>query len=284
VNNVKLSRRKKARIANQILLFILTVVMLYPILWMVSSSLKDSSSVFVDAHSLWPKDWKISNYIEGWQGFGGISFSTFFTNSFIIVTVATIGSIVFSTIIAYGFARLQFRGKTFWFICMMATMMLPFEIIMVPQYIMFNWAGLINTYYPIILPYFFGYPFFVFLIMQFIRTIPRELDEAAYIDGCNKFTIFSRIIVPLVRPAVMTATIFSLYWRWDDFMGPLIYLNDPSKYPVSLALKLFSDPDNVTDWGQMFAMSTASLIPIFIIFLFFQRYIVEGISTTGLKS
>lgn len=154
---------------------------------------------------------------------------------------------------------------------------------MIPQYVMFNSFGWVNTYLPLIMPTFFGLPFFVFLIMQFIRTIPYDLDEAARIDGCNQFMIFYRIIVPLIVPAIMTSMIFSFYWRWDDFMAPLIYLQNPSKYTLALALKMFSDPEAVTNWGNMFAMSVLSLLPVTIIFFMFQRYIVEGISTSGLK-
>ncbi|GGF24036.1 putative ABC transporter permease protein YesQ [Halobacillus andaensis] len=279
-------KRNKAtkKIIQHVLMGTFALIMIYPLIWMVSSSLKESSSVFVDSHSLIPKGFHIENYIEGWNGFAGITFSTFFWNSTVITVIATVGSIASSTLIAYGFARIKFAGKKIWFICMMLTMMLPFEMVMIPQYIMFNKFGWIDTYLPLILPTFFGIPFFIFLIMQFIRTIPMELDEAAKIDGCNTFDIFFRIIVPLIIPAMMTSAIFSFYWRWDDFMGPLIYLSTPEKYPVSLALKLFSDPNSVTNWGAMFAMSTLSILPIFIIFFVFQRYIVDGISSTGMKA
>ncbi|MEW4225539.1 carbohydrate ABC transporter permease [Rossellomorea marisflavi] len=277
------NKKRTFKIVQHTLLIVFTLIMIYPLVWMVSSSLKESSSVFVNAYSLIPDELHFENYITGWEGFAGITFKTFFINSAIIAVIATVGSIISSTIIAYGFARIKFRGKSIWFICMMLTMMLPFEMVMIPQYIMFNKFGWIDTYLPLILPTFFGIPFFIFLIMQFIRTIPVELDEAAKIDGCSTFGIFFRVIVPLVVPAMMTSAIFSFYWRWDDFMGPLIYLSTPEKYPVSLALKLFSDPNSVTNWGAMFAMSTLSIIPIFIIFFFFQRYIVDGISTSGLK-
>ncbi|RSL34775.1 carbohydrate ABC transporter permease [Salibacterium salarium] len=278
--------RKKKRlkkIVQHTLLLIFTAIMLYPIVWMAGSSLKESSQVFVDSHLILPDSWKFSNYVEGWQGFAGITFTTFFKNSLFITTVSTVGSIIFSAVVAYSFSRINFKGRKMWFVIMMMTMMLPFEMVMIPQYIMFNWAGWIDTYLPLILPSFFGVPFFIFLIMQFIRTIPKELDQAARIDGCNTISIFFRIIVPLIVPAMMTAAIFSFYWRWDDFMSPLIYLQTPEKYPVSLALKLFSDPNSVTNWGAMFAMTTLSLLPIIIIFFIFQRYIVDGISTSGLK-
>lgn len=274
---------KRAAVARQIVLVILTAFMLYPLVWLVASSLKEGSQVFVQAHSLYPEGWHFENYVNGWKGFGGITFATFFKNTFVIVAASTVGSVISSTFIAYGFARIRFRGRNVWFVCMLLTMMLPFEVIMIPQYVMFNWFGWINTYWPLILPTFFGVPFFVFLIMQFIRTVPYELDEAARIDGCNRFSIFYRIIVPLVVPAMMTSAIFSFYWRWDDFMGPLIYLSSPHKYTLALALKMFSDPETVTNWGNMFAMSVLSLLPVTIIFFTFQKYIVEGISTSGLK-
>nr|WP_246427758.1 carbohydrate ABC transporter permease [Paenibacillus phyllosphaerae] len=258
-------------------------MMLYPLLWMIAGSFKDNGTIFTTAHSLIPNRLDFSSYIEGWQGFGGVTFATFFINSTIITLLSTFGSVASSALIAYGFARIRFRWKNVWFVCMMLTMMLPFEIIMVPQYVMFNWFGWVDTYWPLILPTFFGTPFFIFLIMQFIRTLPHEMDEAAKIDGCGKFAIFSRIIVPLIVPAMMTCAIFSFYWRWDDFMGPLLYLNKPQLYPVSLGLKMFSDPDSITNWSALFAMSTLSVIPVFIIFFLFQRYIVEGISTSGLK-
>ncbi|WP_163539886.1 carbohydrate ABC transporter permease [Gracilibacillus sp. YIM 98692] len=271
------------KVFQHVFLSLFTLIMLYPLLWMVGSSFKESSEVFVNAHQLFPDEWRFSNYAEGWKGFAGITFTTFYKNTFIIVTIATVGSILSSTIIAYGFARINFRFKKLWFAIMMMTMMLPFEMIMIPQYIMFNAFGWVDTYLPLIVPTFFGIPFFIFLILQFMRTIPKELDQAARIDGCNTITIFTRIIVPLVVPAMMTSAIFSFYWRWDDFMAPLLYLQTPTKYPVSLALKLFSDPEAVTNWGAMFAMTTLSLLPIMIIFFIFQRYIVDGISTSGLK-
>jgi len=271
------------RVFKPIILVVLTFAMLYPLLWMVAGSFKDNSTIFTTAHSLIPNKWDFENYRIGWKGFAGISFATFFKNSLFVTIISTIGSVISSTLIAYGFARVKFAGRNLWFVCMMITMMLPYEIIMVPQYIMFNWAGWVNTYLPLIVPTFFGTPFFVFLIMQFIRSIPYELDEAAKIDGCSKFKLFTHITVPLIVPAMMTSVIFSFYWRWDDFMGPLLYLNNPRLYTVSLGLKMFSDPDSITNWSALFAMSTLSVVPVFIIFFMFQRYIVEGISTSGLK-
>jgi multiple sugar transport system permease protein len=197
--------------------------------------------------------------------------------------VGTIAIVLSSAVVAYGFARIRFAGRAFWFTCMMLTLMLPIQVQIIPQYIIFSWLDWINTFYPLLLPRFFGQPFFIFLIMQFIRGIPIELDEAAEIDGCSKAGIFFRIILPLTQPALITSAIFSFYWTWEDFLTPLIYLTDVKRFSLSVALRSFSDPGSATDWGAIFAMSALSLVPVFIIFIIFQRYLVEGISTSGLK-
>jgi multiple sugar transport system permease protein len=166
---------------------------------------------------------------------------------------------------------------------MLATLMLPVQVQIIPQYIVFSKIGWINTFIPLLLPRIGGTAFFIFMIMQFIRGIPKEMDEAAEIDGCGKGGIFFRIILPQITPALITAAIFSFYWTWEDFLTPLIYLNKPVLYTISMALRSFADPSANTDWGAIFAMSSLSLVPVFIIFVAFQRYLVEGISTTGLK-
>lgn len=259
------------------------LVMIYPLLWMFTSSFKDTNDIFRTASQLIPDEFKFENYSNGWKGFGGISFATFFKNSLIISTLATIGAVFSSAAIAFGFARLKFKGRGFWFACMLVTMMLPFQVIMIPQYIIFQKLGWIGTFLPLIVPSFFGGAFFVFLIVQFIHGIPRDLDEAAKIAGCSVYGIFIRIIMPLVSPAMITCAIFSFMWKWDDFLASLLYLNKPLNYSVSIALKLFADPTSQSDWGAMFAMAILSMVPIFIIFLFFQKYLIEGISTDGLK-
>lgn len=258
-------------------------LMIYPVLWLIASSFKNSSEVFTNAASLIPKHFNFSNYAEGWKGFGGNSFGTFFKNSFTIVIWSMIGQVVASAFVAYGFGRIKFRGRNFWFACMIVSMMMPGEILMIPQYLLFSKLHWLNTYKPLIIPSFFGLPFFIFLMMQFMSGLPHELDESAKIDGCNTFDIFIKIILPLLTPALVTSTIFSFYWRWQDFFSPLLYLNKAKLYPVSLALKLFADPSSQTNYGAMFAMSVLSLVPVFILFIAFQKYLVEGISTTGMK-
>jgi multiple sugar transport system permease protein len=259
-------------------------VMLYPLLWMIASSLKPADEVFSTVTSLIPRHLTLDNYVQGWAGFGGISFLTFFRNSLIYSVGATLLVVASSTLSAYGFGRLNFVGRKLWFGLMLLTLMLPIQVQVIPEYIIFSKLGLLNTFWPLLLPRIGGQAFFIFLIMQFIRGIPRELDDAAAIDGCGEFGIFARIIVPLISPAIVTAAIFSFYFTWGDFLGPLIYLNDPRLYTISVALRTrtFSDPAGVTNWGAIFAMATLALVPVFAVFVFFQRYLVEGISTAGL--
>lgn len=266
-----------------IVCLLFAVTALYPIFWMISSSLKESSQVFIDAASLIPEGFHIENYINGWNGFGGVTFGTFFMNTLIVVGFNVFGTVLACPLIAYGFARLSFVGKKFWFGTIMISLMLPGQIILIPQYIMFNAIGWVDTWLPLIVPSYFGSAFFVFQHIQFIRSIPTALDEAATIDGCGKFRIYKDIILPLIKPSIITSVIFSFYWGWDNFFGSLVYLNTPQKFTMSIALRLFSDPSGLTDWGAMFAMGMLSVIPPIAIFFVFQRYIVEGISTQGLK-
>ncbi|MEK3889543.1 carbohydrate ABC transporter permease [Bacillus sp. FSL K6-3431] len=259
------------------------VLMLYPVIWLIMSSFKPSASIFITAKSLIPETWIWDNYVKGWEGIGGIGFNIFIKNTAILVALTMIGQVISSALIAFGFARLQFAGRGFWFALMMVTLMLPYEVVMIPQYIIFAKLDWLNSIKPLVIPAYFGHPFFIFLLVQFIRTIPRELDEAATIDGCGTFKIFYKIILPLITPAMATAAIFSFYWTWDALLGPVLYLNSPSKYTVSMALNMFLSNETVSNWGAMFAMSVVSLIPVFIIFFMFQRYVVEGISTSGLK-
>ncbi len=185
--------------------------------------------------------------------------------------------------VAFGFARIRFAGRGVWFAVMMLTLLLPVQVQIIPQYILFAKLGWLNTFLPLLVPRLGGQAFFIFMIMQFIRGIPRELDDAAAIDGCGKPGVFLRIILPLLTPVLVAATIFSFYFTWGDFLNPLIYLTNPKLYTVSVALRAYADPTSATDWGAIYAMSALSLVPVFLIFVVCQRYLVEGISTTGLR-
>ena len=257
--------------------------MIYPILWLAASSFKGGSELWQKVYSLFPERFTLENYRNGWKGFGGIHFDVFFRNSFIYASLATTFAIASSALVAFGFARIEFRGRNFLFACMLATLMIPPQIQLIPQYVIFARMGLVNTLYPLILPRFFGQAFFIFMFVQFIRAVPRELDEAAAIDGANRLDIFALILIPLLKPALFTGSIFSFYWTWSEFLQPLVYLNSPKLYTLSIALRSFADPSGLTDWGAIYAMSTLSLVPVFVIFIAFQRYLVQGIATTGLK-
>ena len=259
------------------------LVMLYPLLWMFASSLKPNEEVFTTVASLIPSRVMWENYKIGWESSGRYTYATYFGNSLIIAVFSTIGGVVSSSLVAFGFARIPFKGSKVFFAVMMATMLLPQQVLLIPQYIMFKSFGWINTYLPIIVPQFCGVPFFIFLNMQFMRGVPRELDEAAEIDGCGWFNKYFRVMLPLSVPSLITSAVFAFYWSWQEFLGPLIYISKPKLYPASIALKMFSDPATQTNWSGLFAMTTLSIVPVLLVFLFLQKYLVEGVATTGLK-
>lgn len=259
------------------------IAMVYPLLWLAGSSFKPADEVWANLSALWPNKPTLENYINGWRGFGGISFSVFYKNSIIFSGLGTLFAVVSSSLIAFGFARIKFPGRNLWFTCMLLTLMLPAQVQVIPEYLLFSKLKLLNTFVPLLLPRLCGQSFFIFMIMQFIRSVPIELDEAAAIDGYDRFGVFIRIMVPLIAPAMITAAIFSFYWTWGDFLHPLLYLNNPKLYVISVALRTFADPSASSDWGAIYAMSFLSLIPMLLVFVAFQRYIVEGIATSGLK-
>jgi len=267
---------------KHVVLILGALLMLYPVLWMVVSSLRPNDEIFGNP-SLLLQDFKIDNYINGWTALTQ-PFGHYLINSMLVVAGAIVGNLVACSLAAYAFARLEFRGKRWWFGIMLVTIMLPIHVIIVPQYIMFSQVGWVNTFWPLILPKLLATDaFFIFLMVQFIRGIPRELDEAARIDGAGHPRIFAQIILPLMVPALGTTTIFTFIWTWNDFFSQLIYLTDPEKYTTPLALRSFVDTQAATDWGAVFAMSVVSLLPVFLIFLFGQRFLVKGIATTGGK-
>lgn len=278
------ARKRIYRILYHIVVCSIGLVMIYPLVWMVASSFKPTSTIFQTAGSLFAGEFTLDNYRNGWKGIGSFTFGTFFRNSFFITITATIGTLVSSSFVAYGFSRCRFRGKKLLFAAMLVTMMLPAQVLMIPQYLWYQKLGWVGSYNPLIIPYFFATQgFFTYLIKNFIDGIPRELDEAATIDGCSYYGVFLRIVLPLTVPALITSAIFSFMWRWDDFLSALLYVSSTAQYPVCLALKLFCDPSSSSDYGAMFAMSTLSILPAVLIFIFFQKYLVEGISTSGLK-
>ncbi|MEV6350098.1 carbohydrate ABC transporter permease [Actinoplanes sp. NPDC051851] len=263
-------------------LILLALVMLYPVLWMVVSSLRPNEEIF-RSPGLALDNLRISNYAEGWNALQS-PFGHYLLNSAIVVTGCVLGNLISCSMAAYAFARLEFTAKKVLFAIMLGTVMLPIHVIIVPQYILFSQFGWINTFLPLIVPKFLATDaFFVFLMVQFIRGLPRELDEAARIDGAGHPRIFLRIILPLMVPALATTAIFTFIWTWNDFFSQLIYLTDPEKYTVPVALRSYVDATVSTSWGSMFAMSVVSLLPIFLAFLLGQRFLIKGIATTGIK-
>jgi multiple sugar transport system permease protein len=260
----------------------LGLMMIYPPLWMLSSSFKPAQLIFSEP-GLWPHEFTLDNWALGWLGLG-IPFSRFFFNSAVIAVLSMIGNLFSCSLAAYAFARLEFRFKPILFAVMLGTIMLPFQVVLVPQYILFHELGWTNTILPLVVPKFLAVDaFFVFLLVQFIRGLPRELDDAATVDGCGPFGVFWRIIFPLLRPALAVTAVFTFIWTWNDFLGPLIYLTATDNYTVPIALNAFLDSTGTSNWGAMFAMSILSLVPLFLVFLFAQKQLVQGIATTGLK-
>lgn len=276
------NRKRLFSILSHVLLIGASVLMLYPLLWMLSASFRPENEIFTSS-SIWPSSISLDSYFRGWNGLR-LSFGTFFVNSFTIAILAIIGNLATCSLAAFAFARLEFWGRPFWFAMMLATLMLPYQVTLIPQYVLFHNLGWVNTILPLVVPKFLAADgFFIFLMVQFFRGLPKELDEAAMMDGCSPWRIYWKILLPLSTPVLATAAIFTFIWTWDDFFGPLIYLSDIRTYTVMLGLRTFVDSSAQSDWGGLFAMSILSLLPIFLFFLFFQRLLIEGIATTGMK-
>jgi multiple sugar transport system permease protein len=281
-STTRLFSKRVSRILTYIFVSALALLMIYPLIWMISASFKPESLIFAN-FSLSSPQWTLLNYTDGWNALD-FPFTQFFVNSLIICLGAMVGNIISCSMAAYAFARLRIKFRSFWFALMLGSIMLPAHALIVPQYILFKDLGWINTFLPMIVPKFLGTDaFFIFLMIQFIRNIPLELDDAAKMDGCGLFTFYWRIIMPLALPALVTTAIFTFIWTWNDFFTQLIYLNDTSLYTIPLALSTFLDSTGTSAYGQLFAMSLLSLVPIIGFFLAFQRLLLDGISTSGLK-
>lgn len=269
--------------ARHLLLILMLVVMLYPVIWMLGASFEPSFQIFSNP-GLLPRTWTLENYQRGWYPLQDLSFAQLFANSLIISTLAAIGNVASCTMAAYAFARLEFRFRKVLFAVMLLTIMLPYQVLIIPQYILYLNLGWLNTYLPLVVPRFLAVDsFFVFLMVQFIRGLPRELDEAAIMDGAGHRQLFLQITVPLAKAAMATTAVFTFINSWNDFLGPLLYLTKSSMFTVPLGLNLFIDSSETSQWGPLFAMSILSLVPILIVFTPFQRLLTEGIATTGFK-
>jgi multiple sugar transport system permease protein len=259
-----------------------SLITLYPLLWMLSASFKPQNEMFAN-DSLIPSHVTFDGYTSGWHGLS-VGFDTFFMNSLVISALSILGNLIACSLTAFAFARLQFVGRRVLFGIMLLTMMLPFHVTLIPQYVLFFKLGWVNTILPLVVPKFLASDaFFIFLMVQFFRSIPFEIQESAMIDGCNPLQIYRHILMPLSLPVMATAAIFTFIFTWSDFFGPLVYLSDVRKYTVALGLTTFVDSTGQSNWNGVFAMSCLALVPVFLLFVFFQRYLIEGIATSGLK-
>ncbi|SEE23433.1 carbohydrate ABC transporter permease [Ruania alba] len=256
------------------------LIMIYPLVWMVTRSFMTNLDIFdPDA----PVQLTLENYITGW-GSLRTSFGRFMLNSMVVSLACIAGNLISCALAAYAFARMKFRLRRPFFMIMLSTIMLPFHVTIVPQYIIFNQLGFVDTYVPLILPKFLAVEaFFVFLMVQFMRGLPTTLDDAAALDGCGSFRTFWSVILPLCLPAIGVTAVFTFIWTWNDFFTPLLYLNSPDLYTVPMGLSSFQDSTGLSNYGALFAMSALSLVPVFFVFLFAQKALVQGIATTGLK-
>lgn len=266
---------------SHFLLIVFSAMMFYPVLWWIGASLKPNAELSLP--SVFPSRFMWSNYSDGWVALPKYTFTYFYINSLKLNITTMLLTVISSSLVAFGFGRINFTFKKMWFSILLLTIMLPAQVTLIPQYAMFHKFNWVNTYLPFIVPSAMGGAFFIFLLVQFIRGIPGELDESAKMDGCSWFGVYWRIILPLTKPALITVMIFSFLWHWEDYLGPLIYLNSVSKFTVPLALRMFMDTQSAVQWGQLLAMSLVSILPQVLLFFVAQRHFVEGISTTGLK-
>lgn len=290
VNNVALlkakeqskRRKRNSEIIQRILIYGLllagSIVFILPFLWMVSTSLKPSQEVFTFPPNLIPSRIVWQNYIDGWTI---LPFGTFLTNSLIVTTANVLGNLISCSLVAFGFARLRARGREFLFILVLATLMIPREVTIVPTFVLFSRVGLVNSLWPLILPAWFGYPFFIFLLRQFFMSIPRDLDEAARIDGASIWQVFTQIILPLSRPALATVAIFAFIGNWNNLLDPLIYIRSQELYTLALGLNLFRG-QNFTAYNQLMAVSILTLLPVLVVFFVAQKLFVQGVALTGM--
>ena len=279
----KYFRRGHVSIWTYVIVIAIGVVMMYPIIWMFFATFKTNAEIFGSVKLL-PEKFSLQSYIDGWNVNGRITYAAFFANSFKLTLITTFLTVAACAIVAYGFARFKFPCKKILFGILITTMMLPDSILLIPKYSLYHSMNLLDSYAPFYLQAGLAcYPFFVFMLIQFIRGLPRELDESAYIDGCSEIGVFVRILAPLMKPALFSAGLFQFMWTYNDYTNVLIYVNSVKKYTLSLALRLSLDAESVIQWNKVMAMSFLSLIPLIILFFAAQKYFVAGIATSGLK-
>jgi len=278
-----IKRKKMGEVLIYMVILAVGFLMIYPLLWMFTASFKTNNEINLGT-GLIPDQIDWSGFINGWKGSGQYTFTIFFLNTILLVVPTVIFTVISSTIVAYGFSRFDFKGKGFLFVVMLSTLMVPSSVLIIPRYILFRDLSWLNKYYPFWVPALLACnSFFIYQEVQFIRGIPRDLDEAATIDGCSSFGVLVRILLPILQPSMISVCIFQSIWTWNDFMNPLIYISSVKNYPLSLAMRMSLDVAADTNWNQVMAMACVSMLPLIILFFCMQKYFVEGIATTGIK-
>lgn len=278
-----LRRQKITTVFRYAVLTLVGLIMIYPLVWLIGASFKTNSEIFANP-GFWPENPTADGYIRGWQTSTPYSFGTFFLNTLWIVLPKIIGTAISCTAVAYGFARFDFPFKKLLFATLIATLLLPNVVTRIPQYLLFRDLGWLDTYLPLWVPSAFaGDAFFVFMLVQFLRAIPHDMEEAARVDGANTWQVLVFIVIPLLMPALISVCLFQFMWTMNDFLGPLIYISSVDKFPVSLALKLSIDTTEAFEWNRVLAMSVLTLLPALTVFFLAQKYFIDGISAGGIK-
>ena len=264
-----------------IILILCAIVSIFPFFWMVTTSFKSTAEAYAFPPTIFPKRWLVSNFTNG---LAAADFGRFTLNTLFLVVVNTVGTVLSSAFVAYGFAKFPCKGSKFWYTCLMATMMLPSQVTLIPQYLLYYKMGMVDTYLPLIIPSILGGGAYnIFLYRQFFLSLPKELNEAAMIDGASSFQTFTHIMLPSVKPVSMCVGVMSLVYNWNDFFNPLIYLNSTENFTVSIGLQFLNSSMGTTKIGQMMAVALIMTLPVLVIFFVCQRYFVEGIKMQGIK-
>ena len=276
-------RRKDGRFVDYLIIFLVGLVLLYPIIWMFFATFKDNNQIF-GSTALFPTQWHPENYIEGWKGASRVTYTQFFINTFVLVIPTTLLTVASACLTAYAFARFEFPCKGLLFSVLIALMMLPGAVVIIPRYLLYNQFHWVDTYMPFYVPALLCCnSFFPYMLIQFLRGVPRELDESAYMDGCTTLRTLWSILLPLMKPAMFSAGLFQFLWTYNDYFNSLIFISTQRKYPISLALRMSLDSESVVNWGKVMAMAFVAVMPVMLLFFACQKYFVEGIATSGLK-
>ncbi len=283
VKRVKQAYYKKKAIRGvslHVILILGSIVMLLPFVWMISTSLKTEIEIISANMTFFPKGFHFANYT---RAFEIIPIFRYMGNTVLIAVLKIFGEVFISAAVAFGFARFNFKGKNVIFMILLATMMLPYEVTMIPTFIIWSSLGLTDNYTPLILPAYFGSASFIFFLKMYFETFPKDYEESALIDGANHFQIFTKIFIPLAKPALITIALWAFMGTWNDLLGQLIYINDPIKYTIQLGLASFNSLSGEILWGPLMAASFVALIPILAILLYAQKYFIEGVKMSGIK-